>query len=216
MFVIAVFTEMPTPASCSETRVLTRTGYQIVTENEVYFVSKERFLKKYKDNLFITAGTKDRLLTFEEAQELREAVVRLEKKRLIKVKGSNLHETYDRDSAAYSLAVTGSDIAFEADRIRCDCSGNNNNIRIKTRGSMFNITSSRSTIDIDAKSTSLHLYVSDCFIELSGTDVEVMLIGNNNTVGGITEGITVISRGRKNEFVKKDEAPLPSGEKGVI
>ena len=71
MFVIAVFTEMPTPASCSETRVLTRNGYQIVTENEVYFVSKERFLKKYKDNLFITTGTKDRLLTFEEAQELR-------------------------------------------------------------------------------------------------------------------------------------------------
>ena len=51
MFVIAIETELNSLASCAETNVMTRNGYQIITEHEAFFVSKERFLNKYKGNL---------------------------------------------------------------------------------------------------------------------------------------------------------------------
>ncbi len=205
MFVIAVLTEMSAPEICSETRILTRSGFQIITEHESYFVSKERFLKKYKDNLFIAAGTKDRLLSFDEAQELRSAFLHLEEKKTIKVKGRHLQQIFNGSHANYNVNANNSDIAFVADNIYCDMSGNNNNVQIITSTSSFDIKSSSSTVNIDANNTSFHLYMSNCFVEVTGSGVEIMLIGNNNVISGITDGITVISRGKRNEFIKKEK-----------
>ena len=208
MFVIAVETALNTLASCSETNVMTRNGYQIITENEVYFVSKERFLNKYKGNLYMTPGTKDRLLEFEEASALRDSIVRLEGQKLIKVKGSNRNEVFSKNGANYNISLPSSDVEINAENIRCEYSGNNSNIRIITDNSSIDATASNSTFDICADDTVVTLYISGCFVDLEGTNLEVMIIGSNNTVCGITEGITVFSRGRKNEFRKKSTSPV--------
>ena len=206
MFVIAVQTELKSLASCAETNVMTRSGYQIVTEHEVFFVSKERFLDKYKGNLYMVPSAKDRLLTFEEASKLRNAVEELESGKLIKVKGKNRYEKFDKDGANYSISLPSSDVVIEAKAVRCEFSGNNSNIRVKTENSALDVTASNSTFDISADDTVVTMYVSNCFIELSGTDLKVMIVGNSNTVSGITDGIEVFSRGKKNEFRRKSEA----------
>lgn len=206
MFVIAVQTELKSLANCAETNVMTRSGYQIVTDHEVYFVSKERFLNKYKGNLYMVPSAKDRLLTFEEASVLRSAIEELESGKLIKVKGKNRYEKFDRDGANYSISLPSSDVEIEAKAIRCEFSGNNSNLRVKTENSALDATASNSTFDISANDTVATMYVSNCFIELSGVGLKVMIVGNNNTVSGITDGIEVFSRGRKNEFRRKSEA----------
>ncbi len=207
MFVIAIETELNSLASCAETNVMTRNGYQIITENEVFFVSRERFLTKYKGNLYLTPGKGERLLTFSEASLLRDSVIRLENRRLIKVKGSNRSEIFTRDGADYHIVMPSSDVEINAERIRCEYRGNNSNIKIVTKSSSIDATASHSTFDIHADETTLTMYVSGCFVDLCGKNLEVMIIGSNNTICGITDDITVFSRGRKNTFFKKHEAP---------
>ena len=216
MFVIAIETELSSLASCAETNVMTRTGYQIITENELFFVSKERFLNKYKGNLYMAAGSKDRLLNFEEAYALRDSIIRLEKQRLIKVKGSHKSESFNKDGAHYSLNLPSSDVDINAKNIYCEYSGNNSNIRIKTEGSTIDASASNARFDITANDTVLTMYVSGCFIELCGKGIEVMIIGNNNTIFGVTDGITVFSRGKKNEFHKNVDAPASDPAKADI
>lgn len=215
MFVIAIETELNSLASCAETNVMTRNGYQIITEHEAFFVSKERFLNKYKGNLYMLPGNKDRLLTFDEASELRNSIIRLENQKVIKVKGTHRSETFSKDNANYNISLPSSDIEINANSIRCEYSGNNSNIRIITKNSSVDATSSNSTFDITADDTVITMYASGCFIDLSGTNLEVMIIGSNNTVCGVTEGITVFSRGKKNEFRKKSKAPEEDPAKGI-
>ena len=215
MFVIAIETELNSLASCAETNVMTRNGYQIITEHEVFFVSKERFLNKYKGNLYMTPGTKDRLLSFEEASALRDAILRLEDRKVIKVKGAHRSEVFSKDGANYSISLRSSDVEIRANRVRCEYSGNNSNVRIVTEGSHVDATASRSTFDITADNTVITMYISDCFVELSGTGLEVMIIGSNNTVCGVADGITVFSRGRKNEFRRRDGAPAEDPAKNI-
>ena len=215
MFVIAIETELNSLASCAETNVMTRNGYQIITEHEAFFVSKERFLNKYKGNLYMLPGNKDRLLTFDEASELRNSITRLEDQKLIRVKGANRSETFSKDNANYNISLTSSDIEINANSIRCEYSGNNSNIRITTKNSSVDATSSNSTFNITADDTVITMYISGCFIDLSGTNLEVMIIGSNNTICGVSDGITVFSRGKKNEFRKKDKAPEEDPAKGI-
>ena len=207
MFVIAIETELESLANCAETNVMTRNGYQIITEHEVFFVSKERFLNKYKGNLYMTPGTKDRLLTFDEACALRDSISRLENQKLIKVKGCNKNVTFDKDGANYGIVLPSSDVEIKAKNIRCEYSGNNSNVRIITEGSSIDTTASNSTFDISADDTVITMYISGCFVDQNGSNLEIMIIGSNNTICGIAEGITVFSRGRKNEFRKKNAAP---------
>ncbi len=216
MFVIAIVTEMPTLANCAETNVMTRSGYQIVTENEVYFVSKERFLKKYKGNLYMTPGTKDRLLSFDEAKELRDSIIRLENDKVIRIKGSHKNECFTKNGGKYNIALASSDVEIQADDISCEYSGNNSNVKIATRNSGIDITASNSSFDISAENTVVTMYVSNCFIDLNGTHLEVMIVGNGNIVNGVTDGITVFSRGKKNEFHKKGEAPIEDPSKHTV
>ena len=208
MFVIAIQTELNSLACCAETNVMTRTGYQIIAENEVFFVSKERFLDKYKGNLYLMPGTHDTLLSFEQASALRDTIIRLESQKLIKVKGSNTRVISDRDGAHYDINVSDSDIDIKGSSVLCQFSGNNCNVRIVTRNSSIDATSSNSTFEIIADDTVVMMFISGCFVELSGNNLEVMLIGSNNTVCGITEGITVFSRGKKNEFRKRQISPI--------
>ena len=215
MFVIAIETQLNSLASCAETNVMTRSGYQIITEHEVFFVSKERFLNKYKGNLYMTPGTKDRLLSFDEACVLRDSIVRLENQKLVKVKGTHRNEVFSKDGANYSLSLPASDVEINAKGIRCEYNGNNSNIRIVTENSSIDATASNSTFDITADDTAITMYISGCFVELSGTNLEVMIIGSNNTICGVSDGITVFSRGKKNEFRKKDEAPVEDSGKNI-
>ena len=59
----------------------------------------------------------------------------------------------------------------------------------------------------NADNTVITMYISNCFVELDGSNLEVMIIGSNNNISGIAEGITVFARGKKNEFHNRDEAP---------
>ena len=204
MFVIAIETQLNTLASCAETNVMTRNGYQIITENEVFFVSKERFLNKYKGNLYMTPGAQDRLLTFNEASTLRDSIVALENQKLIKVKGTHQNETFSKNGARYRISLPSSDIEINAKHIDCEYNGNNSNIRIVTENSSIDATASNSTFDITADNTAITMYISGCFVDLNGTNLEVVIIGSNNTICGIAEGITVFARGKKNEFRKKN------------
>ena len=216
MFVIAIETELSTLASCAETNVMTRNGYQIITENEVFFVSKERFLNKYKGNLYMTPGIQDRLLTFNEAYALRDAIIHLETQRLIKVKGSHKSESFDKNGAHYSINLPSSDVEITAKNIYCEYNGNNSNVHIDTARSSVDITASNSTFVIAADDTVITMYISGCFVDLSGSNLEVMIIGSNNTICGVTDGITVFSRGKKNEFQKKNAAPKKDPSKITI
>lgn len=208
MIVIAIETRLDALASCAETNVMTRNGYQIVTDHEVFFVSKERFLKKYKGNLYIIPGTKGRLLTFDEANSLRQSIVRIENDKPIRLKGKSLSERYTKGGISYDLILASSDVEIEADDIFCQFAGKNNNLHIDTKHSKIYINSSNSTIGVRADRSLLEMRVSDCFIELSGREIDIVLIGNNNIVCGITDGINVFTRGRKNEFFKKSTSTL--------
>ena len=216
MFVIAIETELGTLASCAETNVMTRNGYQIITENEAFFVSKERFLNKYKGNLYVTPGIKDRLLSFEEAYALRDSVRRLEASRLIRVKGSHKQESFTKDGARYQLNLPSSDVEINAAGIFCEYSGGNSNVRIVTDGSTIEATASNSTFDVTASNTVITMYVNGSYIDLSGHNLEVVIIGSNNTVCGVSDGITVFSRGRKNEFQKRIAAPEEDTSKTAV
>ena len=216
MFVIAIETELGTLASCAETNVMTRNGYQIITENEVFFVSKERFLNKYKGNLYMTPGIHNRLLTFNEAYALRDSIVRLEAQRLIKVKGSHRSESFDKDGAHYSINLPSSDVEITAKNIYCEYNGNNSNVHIDTVHSSVDITASNSTFAIAADDTAITMYISGCFVDLSGNNLEVMIIGSNNTICGITDGMMVFSRGKKNEFQKMTAAPEEDPSKTAL
>ena len=216
MFVIAIETELKSLANCTETNVMTRNGYQIVTENEVFFVSKERFLNKYKGNLYMTPGTRERLLTFNEASELRDSIINLENRKLIKVKGTHRNETFSKNGAHYSIDLPASDVEINAKNIYCEYRGNNSNIRIDTEKSSFDATASNSTFDIQANDTVITMYISGCYVDLNGTNLEVMIVGSNNTICGIDESITVFSRGKKNEFRKKNTAPAEDPSKSTI
>jgi hypothetical protein len=207
MFVIAIETELSALASCAETNIMTRNGYQIVNENEMFFVSKEHFLNKYKGNLYMIPGVVDRLLSFEEASTLRNSISSLEAKKLVKIKGSNKNEVVSVNDARYSISLRSSDLLIEADRITCEYNGSNGNVRIVTEESVIDASATNTRFDIKTSNTVLTICASGCFIELSGAELEVLLIGNNNTVCGIAPGITVYSRGRKNTFKKKDSAP---------
>lgn len=79
-------------------------------------------------------------------------------------------------------------------------------LRVNKEADSFCVVLS-STFDIHADETTLTMYVSGCFVDLCGKNLEVMIIGSNNTICGITDDITVFSRGRKNTFFKKHEAP---------
>ena len=215
MLTIAIKTTLSYLVSCSETHKMTRNGWQIIVGPEAFFVSEDRFLSKYKGNLYIVPGTKDRLLTFEEADALRASVMNLESQRIIKVKGSNKSELFDKSGATYNLSLASSDVEIAADDIRCEYNGNNSNIRIVTENSSIDATASNSTFDITADDTVITMYISGCFVELSGTNLEVMIIGSNNTICGVSDGITVFSRGKKNEFRKKDEAPVEDPGKNI-
>ncbi len=216
MFVIAIATETSTLASCAETNVMTRNGYQIITENEIYFVSKERFLNKYKGNLYMMPGTKDRLFTFDEARVLRDSIVNLENNRFVKIKGSHRNEIFNKDNTGYNISLSASDVEITARNIRCEYSGNNSNIKIVTDGSVIDATAANSTFNINADNTAITMYVSGCFIDLQGENLEVMVIGNGNIINGIAEGITVFSRGKKNEFHKRGEAPAEDDSKHSV
>ncbi len=207
MLTIAIKTTLSYLVSCSETHKMTRNGWQIIVGPEAFFVSEDRFLSKYKGNLYIVPGTKDRLLTFEEADALRASVMNLEGHRIIKVKGSNKSELFDKSGATYNLFLASSDVEVAADDIRCEYNGNNSNIKVTTSGSVLDMTSSNSRFDIRADNTVITMYISNCFVELDGSNLEVMIIGSNNNISGIAEGITVFARGKKNEFHNRDEAP---------
>ena len=214
MFAIAIETELSSLASCAETHVMTRSGYQLITpENELFFVSKERFLNKYKGNLYLTPGVRDTLLSFDEACALRDAIIRLESKKLIKVKGSNQSKTFDTDDAAYHIVLPSSDVEIRAKRIRCEYRGNYSNVTINTERSELDVTASHAAFDITANDTAITMYVSNCFVELSGEHLDVIIIGSNNTVNGVCPGINVFSRGKKNEFNKRFETPAQDSPK---
>lgn len=215
MLVIAIETELSTLVNCAETNVMTRSGYQIVTENEIFFVSRERYLNKYKDNLYRVPGTRDRLLTFPEAVALRESVLRIEELRQIRVKGSHRRESFRKDGAQYTLDLPSSDVEIKAKSIRCDFTGNNSVVRVETEDSVVEATAWESTFDIRADRTVVVLYTSGCFVELSGHGLEVMIVGNNNTVSGITEGITVFCRGKRNDFVRSPSSPEEDPSKAL-
>jgi hypothetical protein len=215
MLVIAIETELSALANCAETNVMTRSGFQIVTENEIFFVSRERYLNKYKDNLYRVPGTRDRLLTFAEAAALRETVLRLEDVRQIRVKGTHRRECFNQDGAHYALDLSSSDVEIKAKDIRCVFDGRNSHVCVETEDSVVEATAWESTFDIRADRTAAVLCVSDCFVELSGDGLEVMIIGNNNTVSGIADGIHVFCRGKRNEFVKRTGLPEEDPSKAM-
>lgn len=216
MLVMAIETELDSLANCAETNVMTRSGYQIVTENELFFVSRERFLKKYKGNLYLIPGSRSRLLTFAEASDLRDTLSSLMEPKRIRVTGSHRSESFRGDGAHYSLELSYSDVELQGREISCEFSGRDSHVRIVTEGSTVTAEAGGSTFDIRADATEIVLRISGCFVDLSGTELKVMIIGNNNTVCGVAEGITVFSRGKKNEFLRKSGLPEEDPAKSPV
>ena len=74
MSAIAVEIKLDQLVMCDESYTMTTEGYQIITRNEMFFVSRDVFNEKYRSTVYDTPLRLGRMLTFDEALELFEAI----------------------------------------------------------------------------------------------------------------------------------------------